>query len=145
MLAMASAGRKLTIATWNIAAINNNPFEYWVTIPDNPAYEELMINVEKFLDAPGDKDVSVSNVFTDDMFGELDKQMTDIGWPSVRTYWDDDFKKRKIISGFMKVSFVFIFSLKVNDVFAHSSLTLSNIRIHQTHHSLTTEPALFYV
>jgi len=102
MLAMASAGRKLTIATWNIAAINNNPFEYWLTIPDNPAYEELMINVEKFLDAPGDKDVSVSNVFTDDMFGELDKQMTDIGWPSVRTYWDDDFKKRKIISGFMK-------------------------------------------
>jgi hypothetical protein len=29
MKAMSESGRKLQIATWNIAAINNNPFEYW--------------------------------------------------------------------------------------------------------------------
>ena len=23
--------RKLRLATWNIAAVNNNPFEYWIT------------------------------------------------------------------------------------------------------------------
>lgn len=30
--------------------------------------------------------------------------MLGCGWPSVRNYWDDDFRNRKIISGFMKDS-----------------------------------------
>lgn len=31
----AAGSRSLSIATWNIAAINNNPFEYWITYDEN--------------------------------------------------------------------------------------------------------------
>jgi len=94
---------ELWISTWNIAAINNNPFEYWITYKDNPKYEELMLNIEKFLEEPGDKDVPVSKVFTEEMFAKLDETMTKVaGWKSVKTYWDNDFKNRTIVSQFMK-------------------------------------------
>jgi len=103
MNTMIASGRRLTVATWNIAAINNNPFEYWITYDKEPAYEELMIKVEKFLDDPGDHDVPVSEVFDQAMFDKLDARLTGTaGWQSVKNYWDDDFKKRKIVSGFMK-------------------------------------------
>ena len=102
MAAMAAAGRRLRVATWNIAAINNNPFEYWITTKENPDYEKLMINIENFLEKPGDKDVPVSKVFTEEMFASLEGQMDKVGWDSVRSYWESDFKKRKIVSGFMK-------------------------------------------
>jgi hypothetical protein len=99
---MIAAGRKLAVTTWNIAAINNNPFEYWITYKENPKYEELMINIEKFLEEPGDKDVPVNKVFTEEMFTKLDSRLTGIGWTSVRSYWEKDFQNRKIVSGFMK-------------------------------------------
>ena len=103
MTAMIQAGRQLSVTTWNIAAINNNPFEYWITYKENPAYEQLMIDIEKFLENPGDKDVLVNEVFTETMFTELDHRMTQSSkWNSVRSYWEQDFSKRKIISGFLK-------------------------------------------
>lgn len=104
MASMVKAGKRLTVATWNIAAINNNPFEYWITMKENPAYEQLMVNIEKFLEDPKDKDVPVSQVFTEDMFTKLDSHLTKVGWTSVRSYWDKDFKNRKIVSQFMKVT-----------------------------------------
>jgi len=102
MNSMVAAGRKLSVTTWNIAAINNNPFEYWITYKENPEYEKLMINIENFLENPGDKDVPVKEVFTEAMFSELDKRLTGVGWISVREYWESDFQNRKIVSGFMK-------------------------------------------
>ena len=33
------------VATWNIAAVNNNPFEYWIT-HDDAQYNELMKRVQ---------------------------------------------------------------------------------------------------
>lgn len=102
MTAMINAGKKLTVATWNIAAINNNPFEYWITYKENPNYEQLMVNIENFLENPGDKDVLVSNVFTENMFSQLDTRLQNVGWTSVRSYWENDFRNRKIIEGFMK-------------------------------------------
>lgn len=97
------AGRRLQIATWNIAAINNNPFEYWITYKENPTYEELMVNIEDFLENPGDRDVLVSSVFTPTMLDELDQRLTGTAqWSSVRSYWESDFSQRKIIEGFMK-------------------------------------------
>jgi hypothetical protein len=36
---------EVRVATWNIAAVNNNPFEYWVTHSD-PAYNHLMEGVQ---------------------------------------------------------------------------------------------------
>eukprot|EP00956_Cyclotella_meneghiniana_P002623 scaffold3075_cov62-Cyclotella_meneghiniana.AAC.6 len=93
---------RLQIATWNIAAINNNPFEYWITYDENPEYEKIMTSIEEFLESPGEKDVTVSNVFTEEMFSQLEKRMDGVGWDNVRSYWEGDFKERKIISGFMK-------------------------------------------
>lgn len=102
---MKIAGRKLSISTWNIAAINNNPFEYWITIKDNTKYEELMLNVEKFLEEPGANDVPVSDVFTDFMFNTLQQKMVEVGLDpeqKVRKYWVESYKDRKIVSGFLK-------------------------------------------
>jgi len=95
-------GKSLSIATWNIAAINNNPFEYWITYDENPKYSEIMEHIEKFIEYPGEKDIPVNQVFTDDMFSELKARMTEAGWQDVSSFWESDFKNRKIISEFMK-------------------------------------------
>jgi hypothetical protein len=100
--AMSASRRSLTLATWNIAAINNNPFEYWITYDENPEYERIMTKIEEFLEKPGEKDVPVNQVFTEDMFGRLQDRMEKVGWANVKSYWDEDFKNRKIVSGFMK-------------------------------------------
>jgi len=92
----------LTVTTWNIAAINNNPFEYWLTIDENPEYQGLMTKVEDFIEKPGDFDVPVSTVFTEDMYKKLEEKMNSIGWPSVAEYWKSDLSKRRIVSGFLK-------------------------------------------
>jgi len=102
MSKMISAGRKLSVTSWNIAAINNNPFEYWITYKENPEYEKLMINIENFLESPGDKDIPVKDVFTEEMFTKLDSRLTGVGWTSVKSYWESDFQNRKIVSGFLK-------------------------------------------
>jgi len=104
MLAMASKGRSLAVTSWNIAAINNNPFEYWITFPENPQYEIIMGDIERYLETPTDQeDVPVHQVFTDDMFARLETKMTTVAsWPSIRSFWENDFKNRRIISEFMK-------------------------------------------
>lgn len=107
MIAMSAAKRKLQIASWNIAAINNNPFEYWITYDENANYEKIMSDIESFLEEPREKDVPVSEVFTNEMFSQLDKRMVDIGWESVRSYYESDFMTRRIVSGFMKVRISF--------------------------------------
>lgn len=63
-----------------------------------------MSDVETFLESPGERDVNVSEVFPDDMFSKLETRMLGCGWPSVRGHWEDDFRNRKIINGFMKDS-----------------------------------------
>lgn len=94
----------LVVATWNIAAINNNPFEYWIT-HDDKLYEELMFGVEKFFDCPGELDVPVHNVLSDEHFAELKACMQEEGWEGlddVERFWQEDYRNRKIVSGFMK-------------------------------------------
>mmetsp|Transcript_7420 Transcript_7420/g.8938 ORF Transcript_7420/g.8938 Transcript_7420/m.8938 type:complete len:580 (-) Transcript_7420:190-1929(-) len=95
---------ELNVATWNIAAINNNPFEYWITY-DNVVYNKVMKEVAKFINSPYKKDVRVETVFTPAMFKELKDEMTAKGWegvPETREAWIHDFKNRLIISQFMK-------------------------------------------
>lgn len=62
----------------------------------------LFSKVEKFLDNPGDKDVTVNKVFTPEMFEKLEQRMAAVGWKSVKSYWENDFSKRTIVEGFMK-------------------------------------------
>ncbi len=61
-----------------------------------------MANVESFLESPGNWDVPVNNVFADDMFDRLERRMEKAGWNSVRSYWENDFRNRRIVTDFMK-------------------------------------------
>lgn len=102
--AAGAAGAELRCATWNIAAVNNNPFEYWVTHSDE-GYNTLMGDVESFIVDPGARDVPVSVVFTPAMWTELRALMSAQGWEGldeVEARWHSDFSQRRIISGFMK-------------------------------------------
>jgi len=104
--AAALGAAPLTAVSWNIAAINNNPFEYWVEIAD-PGYNELMANAQRFVDTPGAKDVRVDEVFTDAMFAELRAAMGAMqpawtGVDEVAEIWATELSQRKIVSGFLK-------------------------------------------
>jgi len=91
---------KLRIATWNVAAINNNPFEYWVE--DNPEYVDLMSKIEDYILNPDEVDVSVESIFSNEMYNTLEEKMNSVGWPSVAKYWNNDLRHRTIISGYLK-------------------------------------------
>ena len=95
---------ELRVATWNVAAVNNNPFEYWVTHPD-PAYNVLMDGVQDFIDNAGERDVAVGEVFTDAMARQLFEDLrghrvTHVD--DVAALWETDYRHRAIISGFIK-------------------------------------------
>lgn len=102
---MSKSGSKiLRLMTWNIAAINNNPFEYWITSPD-PAYNALMEKVSAFILDPKDADIPVSTVFTQAMFDQLIESMNGVGIAGLeetKGYWLNQLKDRKIISEFIK-------------------------------------------
>lgn len=94
----------MRVATWNVAAVNNNPFEYWVTHPD-PEYTRLMQAVERLIDEPGAQDVTVGSIFTEEMFVELRRHMDAESWAGAaetEALWRTDFRERRIISGFLK-------------------------------------------
>ncbi|KAJ1636745.1 hypothetical protein T492DRAFT_835012 [Pavlovales sp. CCMP2436] len=94
----------MRVASWNVAAVNNNPFEYWLTHPD-PEYTRLMQAVEQFIVDPGDKDVKVASIFSSSMFAELKARMEAEDWAGVaetEALWQSDFAERQIISGFLK-------------------------------------------
>jgi hypothetical protein len=94
----------LKLVTWNIAAINNNPFEYWIT-HDNAEYKELMRDVQAFIDEPAAGDVLVSAVFTPTMLGELQALMTKEGWAGVdaaAAAFAQTYGSRPIVSGFIR-------------------------------------------
>ena len=93
----------LSTLSWNIAAVNNNPFEYFLTHPD-PKYISLMEGVEGFIEAPGERDVKVGSVFTQAMYDELVKRMEAQGWDvaPVAAVWSSDLSQRTIIGGFLK-------------------------------------------
>lgn len=74
----ASSMKLVKALTWNIAAINNNPFgisspiylthsllsEYWIT-NDDPSYNKLMKGVSEFIKTPAEKDIPIGNIFTE--------------------------------------------------------------------------------
>jgi len=94
----------MKLATWNIAAINNNPFEYY-THYENENYKALMKNMEDFIENTGDRDINVSEVFTKDMWLGLKKRFEESGWAEldlVEKYYETDYKNRKIVSGYLR-------------------------------------------
>jgi hypothetical protein len=97
--------KTLDVATWNIAAINNNPFEYWIT-SNNTNYLKLMLGVSQFIDKPSPaQDVKVSEVLNQTMVDELFALMRAARMKGVNEtieYWNKDYSQRSIIQGFMK-------------------------------------------
>jgi hypothetical protein len=94
----------LLVVSWNVAAVNNNPFEYWIT-HDDPHYNKMMADFEYLVENPGDNDILVNKVFTQEMFEELDNEMARLGWTgldAVASEWSNNYSVRKIVSGFMK-------------------------------------------
>ena len=78
----------------NVAAINNNPFEYWITYPD-AKYVELMQGVQEFVSAPGARDVPVHEVFTDSMAKELFTELASrqiAGLSEVEKLWSQQYR-----------------------------------------------------
>jgi len=97
-------GASVRLASWNVAAVNNNPFEYYTTLAD-PRYEQLMVAVGELIDAPGERDVPVRSVFTQPMFEKLKASMAAQGWAgidAVEEVWESDLASRPIVSGFLK-------------------------------------------
>jgi hypothetical protein len=97
---------RLKVLSWNIAAINNNPFEYWLTLKDDPKYDDMMNNVELFvLNPPPKKDQLVSQLLTPEMFEKLAAKMTEMKMEhvdKVREMYQNDWSQRKIVSDFLK-------------------------------------------
>jgi len=96
----------LAVLSWNIAAVNNNPFEYWITHSD-PEYNKFMQAVQSLVDSPhGPSDLTVADVFPEALCEELFTLMRTHarfdGITEVRAFWTEDLKHRKIISGFLK-------------------------------------------
>jgi len=98
----------ISVMTWNVAAVNNNPFEYWLEYDDS-SYTELMVGVENILAQPGDVDVAVSEIFTEAMFQELKALMRQQGMPGVDEVEEHMWRSgdlrlcdRKIVSEFIK-------------------------------------------
>ena len=94
----------MTTCTWNIAAVNNNPLEYWTTY-DSPGYMQLMVDVERMIDNPGDRDVPLGTIFP--AFEDLTTRMAAVeglneGVDEVRAIWESDLSKRPLVSGFLK-------------------------------------------
>ena len=99
-----SRGKHVKAITWNIAAINNNPFEYWITNKD-AGYNRIMSEVAAYIDNPGNNDIPVKEIFTDQMYSELEESMSNAGWTGLvetRNKWETDYRERKIISEFIK-------------------------------------------
>ena len=99
----------LTTLSWNIAAINNNPFEYYISYKDEAKYEgyykSLMTGVQGLIVEPGADDVPVSAIFTDAMFAELKDLMATSGMEGIdetEALWKSTYRQKKIISEFMK-------------------------------------------
>eukprot|EP00457_Paulinella_chromatophora_P000907 gb/GEZN01000908.1/.p1 GENE.gb/GEZN01000908.1/~~gb/GEZN01000908.1/.p1 ORF type:complete len:970 (-),score=146.71 gb/GEZN01000908.1/:610-3483(-) len=97
------ASSPIRALSWNLAAINNNPFEYHSSGKD-PKYDALMAAVEDFMLNPGERDIPVSQVFTEEYLAQLNVQMNKLGWDGVdevNELWNSDFSKRPIVSKFL--------------------------------------------
>lgn len=102
----ANIRKPLNVVTWNIAAVNNNPFEYWIE-HDDERYSRLMKGVETFMSDPK-QDIAIEQVFSQSKFDELQALMrshqlaTSPMLEQIRNERWEELKKKPIVSGFLK-------------------------------------------
>lgn len=95
---------RIKTMTWNIAAINNNPFEYWITTDDS-GYSLMMVAIQNFINQPASKDVDIAQLFTAEMVHELQGLMEAKQWKGVEeavNAFNHHYKHKSIINGFLK-------------------------------------------
>ena len=98
------ATKTLQLCTWNVAAINNNPLEYWTTY-DHPDYKALMVAVEEMVESPADRDVTLGSIFPASAVEELAGRMNKLeGFDVLLRFWKYGgmIGQRPIVSGFLK-------------------------------------------
>ena len=61
---------EIDLVTWNIAAPNKNPFEFWAMHADKD-YDDLMIRVQEYIDDPDRPREPVGDIFTQAMYDDL--------------------------------------------------------------------------
>ncbi len=91
----------INVASWNIAAINNNPFEYWITYPDK-TYDEFMLRVEQIISSQAE--LLGKQIFTENMFSELMEELDALnfgGLESLEDRWAQDLSHRTVVHGFL--------------------------------------------
>ena len=74
---------------------------------EDPAYDRMMGAVRQFVEEEegGAHDVAVGEVFTAEMYEQLERQMAAQGWEGLaetRARWEGDLQSRRIVSGFLK-------------------------------------------
>lgn len=99
-------GEEVIAVSWNVAAINNNPWEYYMDPHPDGAYATLMVGLQEAMTGEGSgvKDVEVSSVFTKEMADSLFGRMRDVGFEYVdetSALWESSFGSRKMISEFL--------------------------------------------
>mmetsp|Transcript_73693 Transcript_73693/g.196058 ORF Transcript_73693/g.196058 Transcript_73693/m.196058 type:complete len:552 (-) Transcript_73693:622-2277(-) len=95
---------KLSVVSWNTAAPNKNPFEYW-SMHEIKEYDELMLAVQKCIDEPSKLDTSLVEIFTDSMYRDLRRELeaqhvADLDL--VDKEWTSNIRTRKCISEFLR-------------------------------------------
>ena len=83
------------VSSWNIAAINNNPFEFWISYSDS-TYDDMMQAVETFI-SDQQNDLTIQELFSNDMFLELKYEFEELdvhGLPALEEIWKLDFSQR---------------------------------------------------
>ena len=90
------------LSSWNVAAVNNNPFEYWVSCADE-SYNVFMSKVEDLmLDA--ENDTAIHNIFSDSMFEALQARTSKADIPQIddlHNVWSTHFRDRMAFAGFL--------------------------------------------
>lgn len=94
----------LNVATWNIAAPNNNPFEFWVS-HQNEEYNDLLLAIQKHIDHPKPFESKICQIFTPGMYAELRNELAlqgVSGLEKLDLVWTNDLMHRMAISEFLK-------------------------------------------
>ena len=96
---------EIKVASWNIAAPNNNPFEFW-NVNESKEYCELMSSIENCFDDPAKVDMDLGCVFSQRMYDDLRAQLAchldDEELAVLDRMWTAEFKSKRLVSQFLK-------------------------------------------
>lgn len=95
---------QLRCTTWNIATINDNPFEYYMD-SSNTSYSHMLNAVEKLIDMPSARECTLDECmpprFISGLFAHMHKRPW-YGVDKVHELWENTLKHQFIVSDFLK-------------------------------------------